>query len=135
MTDPVRVIESQIAMLRLIAENVTDECVAEVAKAVDSDVKATIAAGTDAYGKPWTPNKDGTPFRFVAASDVVTGSIGRTIITRIKTREAVLHHHGFARGGVKRPILPIGKLPPRMQAAIKAAAVRAMQSVVEGGGT
>lgn len=131
MADAIKVLESHRAMLRLVADGtMTDQAVADVATAVDRFVKGTIAAGTDSYGVPWAPKKDGTPFRFVKASDVVTGAIGRTIITRIKTREALLHHYGYARGGVKRPILPLGKLPPKLVAQIRAAiALRASQTI------
>lgn len=133
MADAIKVIEAKRAMLRLVADGaLSDAAVADVATAVDKFVKGTIAAGTDSYGVPWQPKKDGTPFRFVKTSDVVTGSIGRTIITRIKTREAVLHHYGFARGGVKRPILPIGKLPPKLISAIRTAAVNRAKAVIEG---
>lgn len=135
MADPgFRVLQDKTAMLRVVTEQLTDACVADVAKVIDSDVKSTIAAGTDPYGKPWPAKKDGTPFRFVSAADVVTGSIGSTIITRIKTRHVVLHHFGYARGHVERQILPQnGKVPDRMARAIKAAIVRRATQVLEGG--
>ena len=134
MADAVKVLESTRAMLRVIADGtLTEECVADVARVMDADVKRTITNGTDAYGKPWEPNKDGSSFTFVKSSDVVTGAIGHTIITRIKSRTAVLHHYGRANGKVQRPILPIGKLPPRMINAIKAAIGRRTKAVVDRG--
>lgn len=115
-------LEDKIAMFRVRMANVTDECVADVAAVMSSEKDRTIGAQTDAYGVPWKPKKvDDGAFRFVKASDVVIGSIGKTIIMRIRPRVVVLHHNGFAKGDIARPVIPVGgKIPPRMATRIKA---------------
>lgn len=124
------VLEDKIAQFRVKLADVTDECVDDVAKVIDSETKRTISAHTDAYGTPWTPKKSGEEFKFATPSDVVTGAIGRTIITRIKTRHVVLHHLGYAKGNVRRPVIPVGKIPPRMLARIKATVLEHFRKAV-----
>lgn len=137
-----QVLEDKILQLRIKVADVPDDVVPEIAKIIDTEQKRTIAAGQDAYGTPWAPKKrDDGDFRFVTPSDVVTGSIGRTIITRIRRRVPVLHHMGAANGykaggsrrtkGGKVParhIIPLhGKLPPKWAALIKERVLRAFR--------
>lgn len=122
------VLEDKIAQYRVKLADVPDSVVEDVAGILDEEQRRTIAAKVDAYGQPWTPKKrDDGPFRFVEPGDVVTGAIGRTIITRIKTRHVVLHHLGYARGDVVRHVIPVGKIPPRWAARIKARVLRAFR--------
>lgn len=116
-----QVLEDKIAQFRVKLADVPDDVVEDVAKIIDDEQRRTIAAKVDAYGQPWPAKKrdDGQPFKFVSPSDVVTGAIGRTIITRIKTRHVVLHHLGYAKGDTVRRVIPVGKIPPRWSARIK----------------
>ena len=127
-TSAFQALEDKIAQFRFRLADVPDDVVEDVAKIIDSEQRSTIAAKVDAYGQPWKAKKvDDGPFTFVKPSDVVTGAIGRTIITRIKTREAVLHHLGYARGNVVRRIIPVGKIPPKWSARIKERVLRAFR--------
>ncbi len=123
------VLEGKIAAFRVKLADVPDDVVDDVAGIIDEEQRRTIAAKVDAYGAPWPEKKrnDGE-FRFVAPGDVVTGAIGRTIITRIRTRHVVLHHLGYARGDVVRRVIPYGgKIPPRWSARIKERVLRAFR--------
>ena len=127
-----RALDSRIAMLKIVAD-LPDECVPAVADAIDKETKRTIVASTDPDGVPWKPKQDGGGFRFVTPSDIVTGAIGRTIITRIKTRHVVLHHLGYARGDVERRVIPVGRIPSRMNDAIKKAVVAQFERITKEG--
>lgn len=115
------VLEDKIAMLRIKLPDLPEEVVEEVAKVVDSEIKRTCAAGMDPYGTPWPTKKDGArDFKFATPDDVITGAIGTTVITRIKTRHTVLHNNGFARGDIVRRVIPQKKIPNLMAAKVNA---------------
>jgi hypothetical protein len=123
------VLEDKIAQYRVKLADVPDDVVEDVADIINEEQRRTISAKVDAYGNAWTDKKvaDGA-FRFVAPTDVVTGAIGRTIVTRIKSRVAVLHHLGYARGNVTRRVIPYnGKIPPRWSARIRERVLRAFK--------
>lgn len=90
-----------------------------VASALDGHLRRTIAAGTSADGAPWTPTADGrTPLRN-AGKALTTRAVGTIVLARLDGIEA-RHHKGEVRGaakGLKRRILPIGKLPKPVAAA------------------
>jgi len=134
-----QVLEDKIAQYRIRLADVADDVVDDVAKIIDEEQHRTMAAGQDAYGKPWQSKKDGKSFRFALPYDVTTGAIGRVIITRIRTRHTVLHHLGVAKGykgggreqGAPIParqVIPVGgKIPPRWSQRIKERVLRAFQ--------
>jgi hypothetical protein len=128
-----RVLDSKIAMLAIVG-NLPDTCVPAVAVAIDLETKRTITASTTPYGVAWKPKKDGKAFSFVKTSDVITDHIGRTIFTRIKIRHVVLHHLGYAKGEIERQVIPSGRIPATMSAAIKRAVVREFEKAKNGGG-
>ena len=133
MSDGLRVLNSKIAMLRVVAD-IPDSAVPAVEATIDRETKRTIAAAQNAYGRAWPVKKvGGSDFSFVKASDIVTGSIGRTIITRIKTRVAVLHHLGYARGEVRRGVIPVDTIPPVMAREIKRTVVAEFDRIANGG--
>lgn len=133
MSDGLRVLKNKIAMFRVLAD-VPDSAVPLVAAVIDRETKRTIAAGSDAYGNAWPAKKvGGSDFTFAKPSDLVTGSIGRTIITRIKTRHTVLHHNGYARGEVVRRVIPIDVIPPAMAREIKRAVLGEFDRIANGG--
>jgi hypothetical protein len=152
-----RVLDTKIAMFGLVAD-VPTTCVPAVAAAIEKESHRTIAAGTTPDGVAWAPKKDGKDFKFVKASDIAVGAIGRIIITRIKTRHVVLHHLGYAwgyRGGVvksalkavgistsdtgaivARQVIPTaGRIPRTMSAVIKQAVLLEFQKAANGGKT
>ena len=125
-------LDDKIAQYRIQLANVTDDVVDDVAKIINEEQRRTIAAKVDAYGKPWMPKKtDDGPFRFVSPDDVVVGAIGRTIITRIKTRHVVLHHLGYARGETVRRVIPVGKIPPAWSARIRERVMKAFEGAAK----
>ncbi len=127
-----RALDSQIAMLKVLVD-LPDECVPGIARAMEQETHRTIAASTDPDGVPWPPKKDGAGFKFVKASDIAVGAFQRTIIMRIKSRPVVLHNNGYARGDVVRRVIPVGRIPARMAAQMKRAAVEAFNRITSGG--
>jgi hypothetical protein len=127
-----QVLEDKIAQFRFKVADVADDVVEDVADIINTEQRKTIAAKVDPYGKAWPakqPKKgDDGAFRFVEPGDVVVGAIGRTIITRIKSRVPVLHHLGYARGEVVRRVIPVGgKIPPRWSERIRERVLRAFR--------
>lgn len=124
-----QILEDKIAQFRFKVADVPEAVVDDVAQIINQEQRRTIAAQVDAYGQPWKAKKDADPdFDFVKPEDVVVGAIGRTIITRIRTRVAVLHHLGYARGNVIRRVIPVGsKIPARWAARIKERVLRAFR--------
>ena len=134
-----RALEDKIAQFRFKVADVPEAVVDDVAKIIDEEQHRTMAAGQDAYGKPWAAKKDGKSFRFAKPFDVTTGAIGRTIVTRIRTRHTVLHHLGVAngyKGGGReqgapipaRQVIPLGgKIPARWAERIRERVLRALQ--------
>ena len=80
-----------------------------VAKAVETHLRATSAAGGTPSGEAWQPKKDGGRALENASANIVVESkqVGAAGVVRavVKGRYA-LHDLGFARGGVRRQILP-----------------------------
>lgn len=129
-----RALDSQIAMLKVLVD-LPDACVPGVARAMEQETHRTIAAKTDPDGTPWPEKKSGgSDFTFVKASDIVVGSFGRTIITRIKTRHVVLHNNGYARGFVTRRVIPSKSIPRPMVAVIKRACIEEFRKITTTGG-
>lgn len=119
-------LDRKIGQLRLIVD-AHEDIVAEVAKAVERDLNEQLRSGRDPSGQPWVPRQDGSGKVLTGAREHVrVGSIGKTIIVRLVGREHVLHHFGYAKGGVKRQIIPEGSaLPPRMADAVEKAIAKA----------
>lgn len=106
-----RVLNDQIARLRIVAK-LPEEALPKVASAIGKQIDKQIHAGTDPYGKPWAPRKaDGSKPLQDVGKHIRVGIVGRTMIVRLMTRHAVLHHFGNARGRVKRQIIPSKTLP------------------------
>lgn len=98
------------------------ECVAEIAKVVETELSKTLAAGEAPDGTKWAPRKeDGKRALKDARSKVRVGSVGNVVIVRMTDRPTVLHHFGNGRGRVQRQVIPIDVVPPRMEAAINKA--------------
>ncbi len=133
------VLDDKIAQFRFKVADVPEAVVADVAKIIDDEQHRTMAAGQDAYGKPWQDKKDGQSFKFAQPFDVTTGALGRVIITRIRTRHTVLHHLGVAKGykgggreqGAPIParqVIPVdGKIPTRWSERIRERVLRAFR--------
>jgi hypothetical protein len=100
----------------------------EVAEAVEAELQKSIAAGTSADGKVWTPRKDGGQPLKTAGKSLAVVAVGTTVFGRLRGHVA-RHHRGIAKGGIQRRIFPsTGKLPPAMSKAIRDVFVRRFQS-------
>ena len=106
-----------------LTTNLTDEGAGEVARVLRREQDKTLAASCAPDGTPWAPRETprkggGVDVLTNARSAVKVGAIGSTIIIRLVGREYVLHHLGFARGRVRRQIIPRGQLPAKWRKAV-----------------
>lgn len=112
MADGLAELESMSAKLRALP-GMVERAAPAVASALDAHLRRTIAAGTSADGTPWTPTKDGRRPLQNAAKALTTRAVGTIVLARLEGVEA-RHHKGEVRGaekGLKRRILPVGKIP------------------------
>lgn len=106
------VLDEQIARLRALP-TLPEKCAQLVARAVDTELRRTIAAGETPDGVPWQKTIEGkTPLRNAAHSLRVRAE-GTTIVITLDGVEA-RHHYGAVRGHVRREIIPTGDLPIAM---------------------
>jgi hypothetical protein len=88
------------------------------AEAIKRAIDANIAAGRAPDGSSWAPREDGGKPLADAAQAVDVVAVGSTVVATVHGVEA-RHHAGKVKGGVARPILPRGKLPEPMRAAVQ----------------
>ena len=119
-------IDKMIGQLRLLTK-LPEAAAEKAAEAIEREVNRTISAGQAPDGTPWRLRKDGGKPLQNAASKVAVGAIGSTIIVRLKDRATVLHHFGYARGGVRRQVIP-EEIHPRMRVAIERAILDAAKA-------
>ncbi len=103
-------LQQAIDGLNSLADGASKELPTEVAKALDTEVRKTIAAGTDPDGKPWQPTRDGQQPLKGAASTLRTTAMGKRVVQSISGHHA-LHHLGRAAGGIQRAIIPMRAVP------------------------
>jgi hypothetical protein len=117
--DDFQILDDHIARLRVLVDLPKDGA-DRAAGLIRTEIGRQVAAGTDPEGKPWAPRKaDGAQPLVNAAKDIRVAGYENLIVVRILARELVLHHYGYARGNVRRQIIPIGKLPDSWASAIK----------------
>lgn len=110
-------LDKMIEFLGSLGKNVIEQARPEIATTMRAEVERTIRAQTDAYGEPWKPGRDGE--LMLEGTQITTKLRGAKITLRIDGYHA-RHHRGYAKGGVKRGILPVnGLMPPAMARAIK----------------
>jgi hypothetical protein len=96
---------------------------AKVATAVAAKItamnRATFSAGQNAYGDPWLPSVGGDSVDLRQSGALANAIAYVAIGTRLRARLGP----AYAKYQVgRRPVLPTGKLPLRMAAAVKEAA-------------
>lgn len=96
------------------------------AEAIEQLVAANIAAARAPDGTPWLPRADGGAPLVGAARAVDVVAVGSTVLVAVHGIEA-RHHAGKVKGGVARPIVPRGKLPASMLAAVSAIAAEELR--------
>jgi len=128
-------IDAMLARIRALP-GMVERSAPEVAKALDGEIRRTIAAGTTPDGVPWKPTKDGRKPLQNAAKALTTKAIGTVVLARLDGIEA-RHHLGAVRGSSKsnwlaRPILPSKQIPKPVTAAIHTALKTEFAKTVEG---
>lgn len=126
--------ESAHAQMRAIIQRLRTlpkELIAQSAPLIGEELKASIdgsvARGQAPDGTPWPLKLDGERALVDAADDVTVDVVGSVIVATLRGKY-VLHHKGFARGGVRRQVIPTKKAP---QAFINAAKKALSQRYVE----
>lgn len=110
-------LDAHIARIRALPE-LARKAAPDVALAVEAELERTIAAGTSADGVPWKPRKAGGKPLAGAAAALAVVAVGSSVIVTLRGPEA-RHHKGWAKGGIRRPVIPVKDIPPAMAAAIK----------------
>ena len=111
-------------------ETLVADSMPELAKAVQTELERTIAAGTTAYNQPWKPTQSGEPALVHAADALRVMPSGKTIYVTLGGVEA-RHHFGNVKGKVKREILPVRGLPSSMAKALQAVLERNFQKAAQ----
>lgn len=107
---------------------------ADIADAIEDDVKGTAAAGTTPDGIAWAPTHEGqAPLQNAAAQidvSTITGGGRTTISARVRGHYA-LHDMGRANGAERRQILP-DAMTPALADRVRAVLERKFREVVSG---
>jgi hypothetical protein len=106
---------AMIARVQAFGKDATRDAAREAAPLVDAEVKRTAAAGTDPYGEPLPPKRDGSRALLNAAENVSAVAAGPTI--KIRTHGAYAIH--FFKKIDQRRIVP-SKDKPMPKAIIEA---------------
>lgn len=118
MSNGLAALDAHIRRLRDL-EHLVPDAAPDVARVVDAELRAQIAAGRGPDGVPLERTQDGrVPLRG-AAKALRVRAIGSVVLCTLDGPEA-LHDQGRARGGVRRQILPSGKIPQPITKAIDA---------------
>lgn len=116
MADGFAALDAHIRRLREL-EHLVPDAAPEVARAVENELDANIASGVGPDGTPLKRTRDGrVPLRN-AATKLRVRAVGPVVLCTLDGPEA-LHDQGRARGGVRRQILPSGKIPQPVTKAI-----------------
>jgi hypothetical protein len=140
MADGYAQLDAMVATLRKLGQAPT-LVAAVAAPLVSAAAKATAAAGTDPYGVPWPPKKDGSRPLANAAAAVSAAAVAGTVVqlrldgtaTGSQKVQAIQHH---GTGNIPaRAMLPRGgeDLPKGIAAACQAAASKVFQQATAGG--
>lgn len=118
MADAMKVIRDKIATLRGF-HDFTEEAAKDIGQIIWDDVAQSVSEGRSPVdGKLWPRRKDGKLPLQTAMQGLRLTTFGGTISLRIDKRHLVLHHYGYARGNVARPLLP-DTITPRMERKIQ----------------
>jgi hypothetical protein len=135
LAEAITALRQQIARIRAIP-GMIERIAPEAVKAVDAELKRTIAAGESADGKKWKPTKDGqAPLKDAASAidvEIVSHSQLGTVIAATLHGPEARHHFGWVKGGIARPILPIKGLPDAIATKITKALEREFHKTMGG---
>jgi hypothetical protein len=111
-------LDAQIARLRGLGKAVVRDAMPDVVDAVREELTDQIDAGRAPDGTAWPRTKAGRKALPNASDALTVTAVGTVVIARIEGHDA-LHDKGLARGHVVRKMLPTGKAPQPITAAIK----------------
>ena len=132
---------SEAALDRLIARirelgHLPERIAPEVARELDKQLRANIAAGRGPDGKAWPLRLDGGQALQNAGAELTVRAEGSAVVATLRGN-AARHHLGKAAGykarGIVRRILPSRRLAKPLVAALKAVVLRAGGKVLRGG--
>lgn len=89
-----------------------------VARAVKVESRKQVAAGLAPDGRPLQLTKEGKQPLRNAGQAITVRAVGSTVLMVIKGHHA-RHHLGFAKGKIKRPLIPTDEIPAPMTRAIE----------------
>lgn len=117
MTERHTKLNAQIARIRGLGVALTRDVAPRVAKALEHELVEQIDAGKRPDGKPWPLTKDGKRALQDAARSLSVRAVGTVVLARLNGVVS-RHHLGAVKGGVRRQILPTGKMPGPVASAI-----------------
>lgn len=117
MADAIKMLEGKIKTLRSL-EFVNEQASSEVAEIIRGELAKQVAEGRAPDGELWDRRADGKQALASAMDGIRMTSLKNVVTARITKRHLVLHHYGYARGNVKRPILP-PTITPEMEQKIR----------------
>lgn len=121
---------AQITRLRTLPVRLRREAPPLVAKALDEQLRANIAAGRAPDGTPWAKTKKGEQALVNADKALAVTARGSVVFAKLTGPEA-LHNYGQVSGKVRRQILPSGRLPQSMTTAVRVVLVQLFQRVTK----
>lgn len=107
MSDGDAALAEMIARIQGFGKDATTDAAREAAPLIEAEAKRTAAAGTDPYGEPLLPKRDGTPALANAAKNVTAKAGGPTIRISITGPYAI---HFFKKVDQRR-VVPSGDRP------------------------
>jgi hypothetical protein len=121
--------DAYIAGLRKLGASFLDDAAREATPLVEAEIKRTAAAGTDPYGAPWRPRKDGSRAIPDAASVVTVAARGSTLRIYVSGGAAIQNHLApeYRRQVIPDPYRP---LPAGISRALHEGASRAFQKAM-----
>lgn len=130
MADAMQVIEGHIKTLRSL-EFVNEQASREIAEIIRGELAKQVAEGRAPDGELWERRADGKQALASAMDGIRMTTLKNVVTARITKRHLVLHHFGYARGNVKRPILP-PTITPEMEQKIRAHFADKFNKAMEG---
>jgi hypothetical protein len=130
MADGTITLQRWIAKIRELG-TVPEDAAPEVAKELEAEIQANIAAGRGPDGEPWKLTAAGDRPLKRAGAQVRVRVMGSTILVTL-TGPEVRHHRGTARGRITRRVIPTGQLNGPALAAVKRVILRRCAQVSHG---
>lgn len=124
-------LDRMISAIEALPRDLVKQSVPEIARVAKAEVSANVAAGHAPDGTAWKPTKEGKRALQNAAAHVTATAIDTAIIFEVSGVEAK-HHKGRAKGGERRPIIPVRSIPQPLNVAIKKVLGKHFRQIVSG---